>query len=188
MMAFRRNYVSHVGHATYAALLPALAIVLAGCSENGGEVKEWMKDVEKKTLVQVQPLPEPKKFIPFGYIGKTEIDPFNPNKLLVAIAKLKESTKPGLKIDETRVREFLEGFPLDSFKMVGTLQKAGVNVALVQIDKTVYKVKVGNYVGQNHGMITSINDSEINIKEIVQDATGDNVEHEAKLELQESKK
>ncbi len=179
MMSFRPGWF---------ATLPILLIALSGCGGGGQEVKAWMKETELKTKPHVPPLTEPKKFIPFGYISKTEVDPFNPNKLLVAIAKLKDSTKAGIKIDESRVREVLEGFPLDSFKMVGTLQKPGVNVALVQVDKAVYQVKVGNYMGQNHGKITSITETEINIKEIVQDAIGDNVEHEAKLELQESKK
>jgi type IV pilus assembly protein PilP len=163
-------------------------ISLGGCGDASvNEVKQWMEATQKEVRPQVTPLSEPKKFIPFGYVNKAEVDPFNPNKLLGAIAKLTATTKKGPVIDESRAREFLEGFPLDTVKMVGFLEKKGVFTALVQIDKNVYQVKVGNYVGQNHGKIAKITESEIVINEIVQDATGDNIEHEAKLELQETK-
>jgi type IV pilus assembly protein PilP len=81
----------------------------------------------------------------------------------------------------------LEGFPLDAIKMVGTLQKAGVAYALLQIDRSVYQVRTGQHLGQNFGLITSVNEDAVTIKEIVQDATGDWVERMAKLELQDSK-
>lgn len=165
-----------------------LLLMLSACGDASvNEVRQWMETTKAEVRPQVQPLSEPKKFIPFGYVNKSEIDPFNPNKLLGAIAKLKDSTKKGPVIDETRVREYLEGYPLDTLKMVGFLEKKGVFVALIQVEKSVYQVKVGNYVGQNHGKITKITESEVDISEIVQDATGDNVEHEAKLELQETK-
>jgi type IV pilus assembly protein PilP len=72
--------------------------------------------------------------------------------------------------------------------MVGTLTKPGLTYALLQTDKSVFQVKVGNYVGQNLGMVTRITDSEVDIKEVIQDASGEWVEREAKLELQETQK
>jgi type IV pilus assembly protein PilP len=72
--------------------------------------------------------------------------------------------------------------------MVGTLEKAGLSYALVQVDRSVYQAKVGNYIGQNFGMVTNITETEIEIKEIVQDASGEWVERQAKLELQEKEK
>ena len=167
----------------------SLAVLLGGCGDASvNEVRQWMETTKKEVQPQVPPLSEPKKFIPFGYVNKSEIDPFNPNKLLGAIAKLSVRTQKGPVIDESRVREYLEGFPLDTLKMVGFLEKKGVFTALVQVDKNVYQVKVNNYVGQNHGKVSKITESEIVVNEIVQDATGDNIEHEAKLELQETKK
>ncbi len=72
--------------------------------------------------------------------------------------------------------------------MVGTLEKPGLSYALLQVDKSVFQAKVGNYVGQNLGMITNITDVAVELKEIVQDASGDWVERKATLELQETKK
>ena len=165
-------------------VLTALA-ACSGHSEN--EIKEWMEEVKKGVKPTVSPIQEPKKFIPYGYVHKEEVDPFNPNKLLIAIARTNAKTKSGPVIDENRVKEVLEAVPLDTLKMVGTLEKKGVYVALIQNDKSIYQVKVGNYLGQNHGKITRITETEVEIKEIAQDATGDNVERETKLELQESK-
>lgn len=163
-------------------------MTLAACSGHSeNEIKEWMEEVKKGIKPTVTPIQEPKKFIPYGYVHKDEVDPFNPNKLLIAIARTNAKTKSGPVIDENRVREVLEAVPLDTLKMVGTLEKKGVYVALIQNDKSIYQVKVGNYLGQNHGKITKITETEVEIKEIAQDATGDNVERETKLELQESK-
>jgi type IV pilus assembly protein PilP len=164
-------------------------IVLAGCGDGGvQEVKQWMEDVQKQTPVSVQKLSEPKRFAPFVYSGKEEIDPYNPAKLSAALAKLQANSSSALKPDLERRKEPLENYPMDSIKMVGTLEKPGLVYALLQVDKAVFQAKVGNYVGQNFGMIIKITDTEVEVKEIVRDATGDWIERKAKLELQENKK
>lgn len=175
------------------ALMTAVSLaalsVLAGCGDGGlQEVKDWMKEVRSQTPVSVPKISEPKKFVPFSYSGKDEFDPYNPAKLSVALAKLQANTGGGLKPDLERRKEPLESYPLDSIKMVGTLEKPGLSYALLQVDKVVFQAKVGNYVGQNFGMITRITDTEVEIKEIVRDAAGEWTERKAKLELQENKK
>jgi type IV pilus assembly protein PilP len=168
--------------------LPLLAS-LAGCGESDvQEVRTWMKQIDAQTKVQVPPLAEPKTFIPFAYAHKDDTDPFNPNKLLAELAKMAAAGGTnGLKPDTERRKEFLETFPLDTIKMVGTIEKKGVIYAVLQVDRTVHQVVVGQHLGQNYGRITSINENTVNLKEIVQDATGDWVERLSKLELQESK-
>ena len=81
----------------------------------------------------------------------------------------------------------LESFPLDTIKMVGTMQKDRAFYAILQVDRSIHHVVVVQHLGQNYGLITAINDTGVSIKEIVQDATGDWVERMSKLELQESK-
>jgi type IV pilus assembly protein PilP len=168
----------------------AVIAALTGCGGDGiEEIQAWMNETKSQTRIVITKIPEPKKFIPFTYEAKNTIDPYDPMKLEVALAKA--LAKPGnnsFKPDLDRRREALEGFPLDTVTMVGTLNKRGLSFALLQVDKVVYQAKVGNYVGQNFGMITSINETEIELKEIVQDAAGDWVERKAKLELQETKK
>lgn len=170
-------------------LVIPLLLSLNGCGDGGiQEVQQWMDDVKRGTKVSIPKLSEPKTFIPFIYSAKDVIDPYNLSKLSVALAKAQAGSNNGFKPDLDRRREPLESYPLDSLKMVGTLQKTGLSYALLHTDKTVFQAKVGNYIGQNLGMITKISETEVDIKEIVQDAAGDWVERKAKLELQESKK
>ncbi|HEV7816542.1 MAG TPA: pilus assembly protein PilP [Janthinobacterium sp.] len=165
----------------------ALALLLAGCGNSDEqEVRQWMAQVKSQTRVAVPKLAAPKDFIPFAYQEKDVTDPFNPNKLLAVLA-LADKSSGGLKPDLNRRKEVLEAFPLDTIKMVGTLQKAGIIYALLQIDHSVYQVQSGQHIGQNFGLVTGVAEDAVNIREIVQDAAGDWVERTAKLELQASK-
>jgi len=169
-------------------LIVVLAGGMAGCGDGGvQEVKQWMEQVKQNTKVSIPKLSEPKKFVPFTYDGRASIDPYNPKKLAIAFAKLAANSK-GIRPDFDRRREPLESYPLDALKMVGTLQKNGHSYAVIQADKMVFQAKVGHHIGQNFGEITKITENEVELKEIVQDASGEWVERKAKLELQETKK
>lgn len=176
---------SRIARALMCSLLPGL---LAACGDGGiPEVRQWMDETRRQTKVVVPKLTEPKKFTPFTYAGKSATDPYSPAKFVNATATPSASGsrfQPNL----DRRREPLETFPLDNLKMVGTLRKQGANFALVQAEHTLFQAKVGNYIGQNFGQITRITDSEVELKETVQDAAGEWVERTAKLELQEIKK
>jgi len=166
----------------------AAAAVLAGCQ--GGDMQDlqqWMAQTKSQSPIATTRLSEPKKFQPFTYGEAAVIDPFNPSKLLVALSRDK-ARGGGLAPDMERRREVLENYPLDAIAMVGTLQRHGVTIALVRADKTVFQAKVGNYAGQNFGVIRKISDTEVTIKELVQDASGEWVEREASLALQENQK
>lgn len=164
-------------------------LTLTACSNNGvSEVQEWMDQVKKETRVVVPKISAPKVYLPFAYAGKNNVDPFNPAKLLVVLARIKAESSNGLKPDMERRREVLEAYPLDTLKMVGFIEKPNLRYALIQVDKTIFQAKIGNYIGQDFGMITKVTETEIEIKEIVQDAAGEWTERQAKLELQEAKK
>ena len=173
------------------ALLPLLlaSALLAGCgASDEAEINLWMEDVKKTTKVNVLPLSEPKTFIPFAYGVREETDPFDPNKLLAELARAAAASSDNLlRPDMNRRKEFLESFPIDTMKMVGTLNKAGVSYGLIQIERSVYQVRAGQRLGQNFGTVTGVADSAISIKETVQDAGGEWVERLSKLELQEGK-
>ncbi|MDY7573334.1 pilus assembly protein PilP [Actimicrobium sp. CCI2.3] len=165
-----------------------LIFSLAGCGDNGvPEIKSWMDGVRQQTRVSIPTLSPPKKFTPFSYEAKNLVDPYSPSKLAIAFAKL-QANSSGLKPDMERRREPLEAYPIDVLKMVGTLQKPGLNYALILADKTLFQVRAGNYIGQNFGMVSGITETAVELKEIVQDASGEWVERKAKLELQEAKK
>jgi type IV pilus assembly protein PilP len=181
---------SQLGRCAGSVIIIAMLLSsLSGCNDGGmQDVKQWMAEVKSQAKVVVPKLPPPKKFTPFTYSEKDVIDPFNPVKLTVAFAKLQSNASSALKPDMTRRREPLEDYPLDSVVLVGTLNKTGVTYAILQVDKTIFEAKTGNYIGQNFGMITNVTDTEVNITERVQDASDAWVERKTTLELQESKK
>jgi type IV pilus assembly protein PilP len=169
-------------------LFVGLSLIACG-DDSVQEIKEWMDQTKKEAKVVVPKIAEPKKFTPFIYDSQNAIDPYNPTKLEVALAKAQgRPSDSAFKPDLNRRREPLESYPLDTVKMVGTLSRQGLSYALLQADKTVYQAKIGNYVGPNFGMITSISENEVELKEIVQDAVGEWIERKARLELQESTK
>jgi type IV pilus assembly protein PilP len=171
------------------AIVFVLLSCLAGCGDGGlQDVKQWMAEVKSQAKVTIPKLSAPKKFTPFTYSEKDVVDPFNPVKLTVAFAKLQSNTPSAFKPDTERRREPLESYPLDSVVMVGTVNKGGIAYAILQVDKAVFEAKMGNYVGQNFGMITVVTDTEVDITERVQDASDEWVERKTTLELQETKK
>ena len=172
-------------------LLGVSCVVLVACGSSGDEeLRQWMADLRATTKPRVTPLTEPKKFLPQSYVMESGVEPFNPVKLTQALRR--ESTQSAsnaalIAPEMARRKEPLEAFPLDVMKMVGSLDKKGSPTALLKVDKLLYQVRVGNYIGQNYGKITRITENSIQLREIVQDATGDWIERTASLDLQEGK-
>jgi len=163
-------------------LLPAaVALVLGGCSSELEELKSFVRDSEKGLPRRIDPLPAVKPFEPFAYEGFDLPDPFKPRKLTPP----KEGAGGGIAPDLNRRKEPLEAFPLEQLKMVGTLSQGKDTYAIVRADKTLYRVKKGNYMGQNFGLISDVTESEIKLKEIVQDSAGDWAERQSVLPLLE---
>ncbi len=136
------------------------------------------------------PISEPKKFTPQAYTEASSFEPFNILKLTQALRRdsNQPSTSELIAPELARRKEALEAFPLDSMAMVGSMNRNGQPVALVRVDKLLYKVRVGEYLGLNYGRITRINETEVALREIVQDAAGEWIERVATLQLQESAK
>jgi type IV pilus assembly protein PilP len=165
-------------------VFPAV-LLLASCGgEEHQDVKNWMADASKDMHGRVQPLPEIKPFPIISYDAGDLPEPFNPSKVVPE----KRSGGGGIQPDFDRPREPLEAYPLESLKMVGVMRKDKVLHALIQVDNTVYQVRPGNHMGQSFGVITTITDAQVSIKELVQDPTGqtaDWVERIATMQLQE---
>ncbi|MGE0797102.1 MAG: pilus assembly protein PilP [Lautropia sp.] len=169
-----------------AGVLAAL-LAVAGCSGDVSELQAWMDETRATAPRQTGRIPEPKRFAPFRYEPRADIDPFSNAKLQVALARLADRNKGGLTPDMNRRREPLEAYPLDAIRLVGHLSRPSTGpVALLEADKVIFQVRVGNYLGQNFGRIMKISETEINVKELVQDAAGDWVERETALALQEA--
>lgn len=177
-----------LGHSTVRVLvaIAAVSVVVSGCGRDPNvELRQWMDEQAKAVRGRVETLPPVVPYVPFAYNAFDLPDPFKPRKIEPARGLSK------LAPDLNRRKEPLEAYPLESLKMVGTLQQGKVMYALVRAnDKTVYQVRAGNYMGQNFGTITTIGEGEIKLKELVQDSGGDWAERQSRLLLddQEQKK
>lgn len=170
-------------NAKSAILAASCALVLAACSgEEHSDLRQFVKESDKMPGGRIPPLPEVKPYEAFAYNAYDLTDPFKSRK----IEPPKSTAKGGLQPDLNRPREALEAFPLENLAMVGTLQQKGQVFALVKApDKGLYRVASGNYLGQNFGRIVAITETDIKLKEIVQDSGGNWEEKEQALQLQE---
>lgn len=165
---------------------------MSGCGSSGQEeLQEWMTQQRNATKPRVAPLPEPTKFSPQPYGQEGSIEPFSNQKLTQALKReSNQSTANAALIapELSRRKEPLEAYPLDAVVMVGSLIKVGQPVALVRVDNLVYQARVGNYLGQNYGRITKVTETNLALREIVQDAAGEWIERTATLQLLEGSK
>ena len=130
-------------------------------------------------------LQAPKRFDPQPYTSAQAVDPFSSQKLTVALKQEARQPNSLLSAELNRRKEPLEAYPLDSMTMVGSVNKQNLPYALLRVDALLYQVKVGDYLGQNYGRITRIAETEVALREIVQDAAGEWIERPATLQLQE---
>lgn len=170
--------------ARLAAALMAAA-VLAGCSAEHDELREWMEQQRREVKPNVPPLEAPKKFSPEPYTSAQAVEPFSAQKLSVALRQESRQPNSVLSAEMNRRKEPLEAYPLDSMSMVGSVTKQGKPFALLRVDNLLYQVKVGDYLGQNYGRITKIGETDITLREVVQDAAGEWIERPTTLQLQE---
>ena len=159
--------------------------LLAGCTSGSDELQQWMEEQRQQTRPTVKPLTPPKSFQPQPYEAQAVVDPFSTQKLTVALRR--EAAQPSslLAAEMKRRREPLEAFPLDSMAMVGSVSREGRPYALLRVDNLLYQARVGDYMGQNFGRITKISETEITLREVVQDAAGEWIERTSTLQLQE---
>lgn len=175
-----------------AATVLSIALLLGGCSSSDqDELQGWMDEQRAQTKPRIQPIPEPKKFSPQSYTEEASTDPFSKQKLTQALKRESAQSAGNAALvapELARRKEPLEGHPLDSMTMVGSLLKEGLPVALVRVDNLLYQVRPGNYLGQNFGKIVKVAETEVVLREIVQDASGEWIERTATLQLQERSK
>ena len=163
---------------TGAALAALLIVALAGCGGGTSDLKHELEDMKKRPGGRIEPLREIKPYESFVYDSGGLRSPFQPSVPVVAPGA------GGVRPDVHRNREFLEGFSLDTLKMVGTLRQGGKTYGLVQTkDGLIHKVLPGNYVGQNDGRVQNIGDSRITVVEIVPDGMGGYMERPAAIAL-----
>jgi type IV pilus assembly protein PilP len=172
--------------------LPLVVLALAGCGgSDADDLQRWMAEQRSQTRPKVAPIPEPKVFKPESYTLADTVEPFSKEKLTEALKRdsSQVAANGALVAPElARRKEALESFPLDSMSLVGSMVRSGQTVALVKVNNLLYQVRKGDYLGQNFGRVTKINETEVALREIVQDAVGEWIERTAALQLQERSK
>ncbi|HSW07098.1 pilus assembly protein PilP [Aquabacterium sp.] len=161
--------------------------MVGACTADQEELTVWMEQQRRDVKPNVQPLVAPKKFVAAPYGGGQVVDPFSNQKLSVALKQEARQPNSLLAAEMSRRKEALEQYPTDSMSMVGSMTepKSGRQFALLKVDSLLYQVKLGDHLGQNFGKVIRITETEVALREIVQDAAGEWIERTSTLQLQE---
>ena len=155
---------------------------VAGCGGDMDDLDKFINETKALPGGRIEPLPEITPYEIFSYVADAEgfRSPFVPDAPQAAAGAAAGGTLP----DRDRSREFLEQYPLDTLRMVGTMELGDTNYGLVQTsDGLIHRVVAGNYLGQNDGRIISVGESEIELIEIISDGIGGYLEREAAVGL-----
>lgn len=160
-------------------------LVLTGCGVSGDfdDLRSYMDEVRAKPKGSIEPLPAFLPYEAFTYSAASLRHPFQP-PMKIDLTQRQKGTKD-IRPDETRVKQFLEEFNIENFVMVGTLAKGEGSYALIKGGDGVHRVKVGDYLGRNHGRIVEISEAEVDVLEIVPDGEGGWLERPRSLTLKE---
>ena len=163
-----------------ALLLTVACGLLAACTSDTKEVEAWVAEVKARPAPPLDPLPVMKQFETFEYSAEGLRDPF-------AVPLPDRDSGTGIRPDPNRRKEALEAFPLDGLNMVGTIGTSGNLIGLVLApDRVTYRVRPGNYLGQNDGRITAVYEDRIEMVELVPDGAGGWLERQAKIALEDN--
>lgn len=171
--------------ATGLLCLTLVLISLAGCDNDNqfNDLQAYMDEVRARPTGVIEPLPKFRPYEAFAYSASALRSPFQP-PIKIDLTKRQKGSKQ-VKPDETRVKQFLEGFNIEQFEMVGTMANPSGTFALVHGAGGVYRMKVGDYLGRNDGRIVAISDSQIDVVEIVPDGEGAWLERPRIISLKE---
>lgn len=161
------------------AFAMAAGLGLTACAGNHDDLHEYIDQTKALPGGDIPALPD---FVPvetYTYVAGSRRSPFMPDA-----PQRSASAVPAPDL-VSRPREYLEDIPLDSLRMVGTVESRDARYGLVrdQRDGKVYRVAVGNYMGQNYGRILSITETEIRLLEVVPDRNGGYQERPASIGL-----
>jgi type IV pilus assembly protein PilP len=146
-------------------LLALIAVSTTGCGGNG-DLDEYINKVKAQPGGRIEPLPQIKPYEMFAYEAQNLRSPFVPDSA-------RGRSAAGPHPEANRPKEYLEQFPLDTLKMVGTLQRDNVRYGLLQTqDGLVHRVVPGNFVGQNDGRVVEVTDGGVQVEELVPDGIG----------------
>lgn len=157
-------------------ILPVLLIasMFAGCADPEAEVRQSMNQIMSKEGVKIKPIPSFYQKRMVTYDGSAERNPFWSYPLYI---KMRDYVPKAITIDVNRKTQPLELFSLETLQFSGVLSKGGKMDAMIQTPEgDVAVARVGDYIGQNHGRIKTIEKEALKIVEAVADGNGGFVE------------
>lgn len=160
-------------------------LFLAGCNDDKSftDLTAFMDQTRARPTGNIEPLPKFRPYEAFTYNAASLRSPFQPPVKVDLINRQKGSRL--VAPDETRPRQFLEGFNIETFEMVGTIGNDSGTFALLKGAGGVYRVKVGDYLGRNNGRIVAVDESRVDVVEIVPDGEGAWLERPRSISLKE---
>jgi|KBSSwiStaDraftv2_1062776.scaffolds.fasta_scaffold12930_6 type IV pilus assembly protein PilP len=166
----------------FVALVIAMLLFVACGSSSYPDLDKFMAEVKARPGGHIQPVPAFTAYKSFAYSAAGLRNPFQPPVEVKEITRLQRLVK--VKPDLSRPKEYLEQFNIDALTMVGTVQMDGTLWALVQdAESSVHRVKIGNYMGKNHGHIVELTENYVSVIEIVSNGPDEWVERPHKLQL-----
>ncbi|OZG71437.1 pilus assembly protein PilP [Hahella sp. CCB-MM4] len=161
---------------TLTILLTVLLSQLTGCSTGSGfeDLEAYVKEVKARPKKRIEPLPEFKAYEAFSYSAANRRSPFTAPQT-IQLASLEQQPKSNVKPDFNRPQELLESFAIGSMAMVGTIVKQDESTLYGLVsdgEGGIHRVRVGNYMGKNHGKVVKVTESQIELIEIVSDGQG----------------
>lgn len=164
----------------------AVMLVLAGCARGTGDLEEWVEDVRNQPVEPIEPIPPVRTPEVVSYEAMDLRDPFQARGGRDEDEEIEAGEGDGLRPDPDRRKEYLEGFPLDTLDMVGTLEIEGELYALIRDNENVvHRVREGNYMGRNHGRIVAVHSNRVELRELVQDGRGGWSERQTRVAMAE---
>ena len=168
------------------ALASMVCLAVAGCGRDHADLRDWMDQVRSEEKVSIDPLPVLKPYEKFVYQADGLKSPFLDTLEEQRVEEFADAGTGGVRPDLNRRKEALEAYPLDALRMVGTLSRGGSTWALIQApDKTISRVGVGNYLGENYGRVTQIGANAVQLTELIPNGTGGGMERQAAIAIVE---
>ena len=166
-----------------AMIWSAIAILLTACDEKKADLQQYVDKVRQSQVINIAPLPIMVEYEQFHYGGEAYRDPFLSEGDLLAQKKKIEQQKTSILPNISRNKEALELYDISELSFVGTLEKEGLWALIKTSDGVINRIQVGNYIGRNHGKVTTIDQQMILLEEIIMDSEGVYRQHETTLSI-----
>lgn len=166
-----------------------LALSISGCLRDNDDLNLYIARVKSSPGGKIEDIPAVKPYPRHEYSSVEMKNPFQ--RYSTGPIAIDQPKNPVVDLslcpDPDRPRQILEEFTLDSLRMVGTLNQNDQTFVLIRSpDSIVHRVTHGDYLGTNYGRIRRIEDTQVEVVEIISSSRGCE-ERNASLKLEGTK-